>query len=96
LKSIKDHIKADLYLLGRTNPAVHSFLDSNVKYYGPAHRFDNHDYRTVRLLDSLWGKDAGDIAFLHILLDLNILNSDVVMQTTKQINTTIPITKRSL
>jgi len=83
LKNIKQHIDADLYLLGYTNPAIHSILDSNVKYFGPAHRFDNHDYRTVKAIDYFYGSRAGDIALLHILLDLHILNDKLVMKILK-------------
>jgi len=86
LRNIREHVKADLYLLGYTSPAIHSILDASVKIFGPAHRFDNHDYRTVKLIDSIYSKRDGDIALLHILLDLHILNDKLVMKTIKEIN----------
>ena len=83
MKNIREHVKADLYLLGYSNPAIHSILDASVKLFGPAHRFDNHDYRTIKLIDSIYGKKDGNIALLHILLDLHILNDKLVMKTIK-------------
>lgn len=85
MKNIKQHIEADLYLLGYSNPTIHSILDSNVKYFGPAHRFDNHDFRTVKAIDYFYGDKAGDIALLHIILDLHIINDKLVMKIIKKI-----------
>ena len=78
MKNINQHVKTDLLLLGYTNPAIHSFLDMNAKIFGPAHRFDNHHYRTVKLIDSFYGNKDGNIALLHILLDLHILNDKII------------------
>ncbi len=79
-------MKADLYLLGYSNPAIHSILDASVKIFGPAHRFDNHDYRTIKLIDSMYGKRDGNIALMHILLDLHIIDDKLIMKTIKEIN----------
>lgn len=84
MKNIREHVKADLFLLGYSNPAIHSILDASVKIFGPAHRFDNHDYRTIKLIDSIYGKRDGNIALMHILLDLHILDDKLVMKTIKE------------
>ena len=83
MESNKLHCKADLYLLGYTDPAVHSLLDADSKIFGPAHRYTHHDYRTVMLIDRMWGKKYGDLALLHILLDLHILNDNLVKDIIK-------------
>ena len=85
LRNIREHVRADEYLLGYSNPAIHSMLDINSKIFGPAHRFDNHNYKTVMLVDSLFGKTDGDIALLHILLDLHIINDKIVSKIIKDI-----------
>lgn len=84
MKNIKDHVKADLLLLGYSNPTIHSILDASVKIFGPSHRFDNHDYRTVKLIDSLYGIKSGDIALLHIFLDLHILDDELISKIIKE------------
>jgi hypothetical protein len=80
MKTIKDHMKADILLLGYTDPQVHSFLDAGVKYFGPAHRLDKHDVQTVKAINNLWGEKAGNIALLHIFLDLHILDDKLIIQ----------------
>lgn len=86
MRDNKKHCDADTYLLGYTDPAVHSLLDADVKFFGPAHRYSHHDYGTVMLIDRMWGKRFGDLALLHILLDLHILNDELVMKTIKEKN----------
>ena len=83
MRNIREHTKADQLLLGYSNPVIHSILDSNSKIFGPAHRFDNHDYRTVKLIDSIHGRKDGNIALLHILLDLHIINDNLVLKIIK-------------
>ena len=85
MKNIRLHVKADQLLLGYTNPAIHSILDANVKIFGPAHRFDNHDYRTIKLIDSLYGMKSGNIALLHILLDLHILPDKYILKLISEV-----------
>lgn len=83
MKNVKEHCKADLFLLGFTMPFIHSSIDSAVHYLGPAHRYDNHDFRTVLLYKSLLGDDAANIALLHILLDFHLLDDDFVKSMIK-------------
>ena len=84
MRSNKLHTKADIILLGYTNPAVHSFLDASVKTLGPSHRRDNHDYRAVQLFEAYYGKKESNIALLHILLDDHILDDKLVMKIIKE------------
>jgi hypothetical protein len=77
-------MSADLLLLGYTDPAIHTFLDAGVKYFGPAHRLDKHDYRTVKMLEENYGEKAGNIALLHLFLDFHILDDELILKIIKE------------
>lgn len=71
----KDHIRADLFLLGYTIPPVHRLMDDIValREYGPSHRIYRHNKDFLFWLREHYGKDVFDIALLHILIDLDIV-----------------------
>lgn len=84
MNKIDQHVKADILLLGYTNPAVHSFLDASSKYLGPAHRLDNHDFRAVQLWEKFYGEKEANIALLHLLLDFHILDDKFILKKIKE------------
>jgi hypothetical protein len=71
----KDHIKADLLLLGYSIMPVHKIIDDLValKQYGPSHRIYGHNKDFLFWLKDSYGKSVYQIALLHILIDLDIL-----------------------
>jgi len=78
MKSRKLHIKADEYLLGYSNPFIHQFIDAAVKFLGPQHRQINHILPIVDMCDDLYGDKGAKIALLHILLDMDIIDSKYI------------------
>lgn len=81
----KEHMKADLLLLGYTNETVHAFMDFSVKWLGAGHRLVYHNINAIRYLRALFGKRAGRIALLHLLIDGNIIDRKFIEKLIKKI-----------
>lgn len=79
----KDHMKADLLLLGYTNEAVHALMDAAVKWLGAGHRSVHHNVDTIRYFKAMFGKKAGTVALLHLLIDNNILDRKYIEKLIK-------------
>lgn len=71
----KDHIKADLFLLGYTMPDVHRLTDDieAIQKYGPRHRIMRHNPDWLSFIKEQFGKKAFYVALLHILIDMDIV-----------------------
>ena len=71
----KDHIKADLFLLGYSIPPIHKIIDdlSALKQYGPSHRIYGHNRDFLFWLKDTCGESVYRIALLHVLIDLDIM-----------------------
>jgi excisionase family DNA binding protein len=67
-----------MYLLGYTVPGIHAFMDAPVRTLGPQHRQVNHTIAMVTSIASLQGPKAGKVALLHLLLDLDIIDSKFI------------------
>lgn len=75
---------ADKLLLGYTHPEIHLFMDSFVKQWGPQHRQINHVWPVIEAMGLIWGKEGENVAMLHIMLDLKIIDSDYIMELIKE------------
>ena len=78
MKSVKLHCAADLYLLGYTVPDVHHWMDAASKTLGPQHRQVGHIYPFIEWLGLVFGKKGKNCALLHLLLDLDIIDSKFI------------------
>jgi hypothetical protein len=78
MKSVKLHSAADLYLLGYTVPAVHTCMDAASKTLGPQHRQVGHIYPVIEAMGLIFGAKGKICALLHLLLDLDILDSKFI------------------
>lgn len=76
-------MKADLLLLGYTNEPVHVFMDFAVRYLGAGHRSVYHNVDGIRQVKAWFGKKAGTIALLHLLIDNNILDRKYIEKLVK-------------
>jgi len=66
----KTHEQYSLAYLNQYTPFLHSMLDAPAKTMKHTHRALFHDYRTVLLIESLFGQDLALEALLHIMVDL--------------------------
>ena len=91
--NLKEHLKADLLLLGYTDESIHRIIDDldSLKYKGPQHRMFGHNWATLNLIKSIGGKEAFNIALLHILIDFDII---IERKNLKKYITIINITKK--
>ena len=71
----KDHVKLDLLLLGYTIPEVHGLIDKMeaLNRYNRSHRRLYHNWDFIRMIKSNYGSKSFNVAFLHLLVDLNII-----------------------
>ncbi|PNX47573.1 MAG: hypothetical protein BV457_05390 [Thermoplasmata archaeon M9B1D] len=71
----KQHIKADYLLLGYSIPEVHRLIDSlsALNSYGSGHRRIGHNWAFLRYIREYYGKNAFNVAFLHLLIDLDVI-----------------------
>jgi len=82
----KEHMKADLFLLGYTNEAVHAIMDYAVRWLGAGHRSVYHSYNEIKYIKVAFGKKAGLIALMHVLIDNNILDKNFIKKEMKMCN----------
>jgi len=68
--NLRTHLKASKELLGTSNPIVHKILDSQ----GPGleHRY-RHTPETIEAIRVLYGEEAEREAWLHILMDWQLV-----------------------
>ena len=85
MRTAKLHSQADMLLLGYTNDVIHRYLDSPVKDLGAQHRQVNHSYQMVKTMRTLYGVKGGYIALLHLLIDLDIVDSKFIEWRLKQV-----------
>jgi len=78
MRSQKLHSQADMYLLGYTTPNIHVLMDAPVKALGAQHRQVNHSISMVTSIEALYGKKSARVALLHLLLDLDIIDSKFI------------------
>lgn len=83
MRTRKEHMKADLLLLGYTHEPVHAFMDFAVHWLGAGHRSVYHNIDTIRYLKSIFGKRAGTVALLHLLIDNNIVDRKYIEKLIK-------------
>lgn len=67
-----------MYLLGYSEPAVHTCMDAWVKSLGPQHRQLGHACQFIEAMGLLFGKNGKMCATLHLLLDLDIIDSKFI------------------
>lgn len=79
----KFHRKADLYLIGYDVPEVHICMDAWSKTLGSQHRQLGHYYQFVEAMGFIFGKKGELCALLHLLLDLNIIDTEFVGEKIK-------------
>lgn len=84
MKSKKEHIEADLYLLGYTNPFVHIFIDAAAKWMGAGHRSIKHSSKVIEAVELIAGKEGRKIALLHLLIDNRIVNTEQIQAMIKK------------
>lgn len=58
-------------------------MDSPVKNLGVQHRQVNHTYSMVETIRKKYGEKGAKISLLHLLLDMNILDSDFIEKQVK-------------
>lgn len=79
--NLEEHIKADKLLLGAKKAdldyfiSIHRLIDDldALKNYGARHRIINHVSSFLDWIYMSLGKDAFDIALLHLLIDFDII-----------------------
>ncbi len=77
-------MKADMLLLGYTNEGVHALMDVFVKYLGAGHRAVRHNYDFVLEMENWFGEEGRKVAFLHLLIDANIIDRKLIERIIKQ------------
>ncbi len=83
MTSKKEHIEADLFCLGYTNPLIHLFIDAAVKWMGGGHRIVHHNIKILDAIELFAGKEGRKIALLHLLIDNKIVNAEIVKRAIK-------------
>lgn len=78
MRTRKEHVKADLLLLGYTISDVHEYMDYAVKWMGAGHRSVGHSYDAIRAAGMLFGKRGKTIALLHLLIDNHIVDGKLI------------------
>jgi len=79
--NLKEHIKADKFFLGYTEEdedfltCIHRWIDDldAFKRFGPRHRIINHVSSFLDLINLSLGRDAFNVALLHLLIDFDIM-----------------------
>jgi hypothetical protein len=78
MRSAKLHQKASEFLIGYSDTGVHMIMDEAVKRLGPQHRQVNHIYPFIESMGLLFGKSGKMVALLHLLLDMDIIDSKYI------------------
>ena len=78
MRSARLHSLADKLLLGYSNIEIHRIIDKPVKDLGAQHRQVNHSWQIVETMRDRYGEKGGKITLLHLLLDLDIIDSKYV------------------
>jgi hypothetical protein len=78
MKSASLHKRASEFLIGYSDTGVHVLMDAAVKRLGPQHRQVNHIYPFIEAVDLLFGRSGKMVALLHLLLDMDIIDSKYV------------------
>jgi len=78
MKSARIHSQAEMILIGYSVPAVHTCMDAYAKTLGPQHRQLRHIYPFVEAMGLIFGNKGKRCALLHLLLDLDIIDSKFV------------------
>lgn len=78
MPSKKIHEKYSMIYLGYFTPFLHSMLDAPCKTMKHTHRALYHDYRTVILVEQLFGEELALEALLHIIVDLESIRPESV------------------
>lgn len=84
MKSKKEHMAADRYLLGYTDPYIHVFMDQAVKWMGAGHRSINHSAKVLEAMEVFTGKPGRQIALLHLLIDNHIIEANKLQSIMKK------------
>ena len=69
----RNHIKADLFLLGYTDSMIHSLIDYPSRYMGASHRQLYHNTDMLRFVRAYLGRKAFNVALLHLLIDNDVI-----------------------
>jgi len=72
----KIHELYSLAYLNQFTPFLHTVLDAPAKTMKHTHRALFHDYRTVQLIEQLYGPALGLEALLHIIVDLESIRPE--------------------
>lgn len=65
------HKRTSLYYIGQYTPWLHAIIDAASKGdLKSAHRFLFHDYKFLKLIDDIFGRELAREALLHMILDL--------------------------
>lgn len=72
----KTHEKYSLMYLNQYTPFLHYILDKPAKTMKHTHRALYHDYKTVQLIEQLYGIDLALESLLHIIVDLESIKPE--------------------
>jgi len=73
LASRQEHLRASKVLLGHSDPLVHSLMDRSVRMLGYKYRYINHNMEYIHHIGELLGREAELEAFLHFLMDMELV-----------------------
>ena len=91
MKTRKEHVKADLFLLGYSVPWVHEFIDSPVSWMGAGHRSNRHNIAAIEYvgeISAIAGEEnrqkAKTVALLHLLIDCHVVPGKLINEFIKK------------
>jgi len=70
MPNAKIHELYSMAYLGHYTPFLNRLVDSPAKQMRHTHRALFHDYRTVKLIEELYGHESALEVLLHIIVDL--------------------------
>jgi len=73
LANRQEHLRASKVLLGHSDPLVHNLMDRSVRMLGYKYRYINHNMEYIYHIGKLLGKEAELEAFLHLLMDMELV-----------------------
>ena len=74
------HVAIEELLLGYSMPGVDRFVDDieALRRHGPSHRIFRHSTNDIAMVKFIAGKEAGRVALLHVLVDLDLVDRRIL------------------
>lgn len=76
MPNARTHKHYSLAYLGTYSPFLNKIIDAPAKQMRHTHRALYHDYRTVCLVEELYGHEAALEVLLHIIVDLESIRPE--------------------